>query len=128
MRDTLFLMNLKIANIKNLIVVGDRVLIKKINPGDRTKSGLLLPPGVEEKEEVQSGYIIKSGPGYPIPLSDEPENWEKKEDKLRFMPLQAREGDLAVFLQGHATEIEFNKQKYYVVPNSAILILYRDGL
>ena len=121
-------MNLKISNINKLIIVGDRVLIKKLSASDRTKSGLLLPPGVEEKENVQSGYIIKVGPGYPIPVNDEPENWKQKDEKISFLPLQAREGDMAVFLQSHATEIEFNKQKYYIVPHSAILMLYRDDI
>jgi chaperonin GroES len=121
-------MNLKIPNLSKLIIVGDRVLLKKINPNDRTKSGLLLPPGVEEKEEVQSGYVIKVGPGYPIPVAEESENWKQKEDKIRFIPLQAKEGDMAVFIQNHATEIEFNKQKYFIVPHSAIMMLYRDDL
>lgn len=119
-------MNIKIANLNKLIIVGDRVLIKKMNAGERTKSGLLLPPGVEEKEEIQSGYVIKVGPGYPIPASDETENWKGNDDKIRFLPLQAREGDLAVFLQRQATEIEFNKQKYFILPQAAILMLYRD--
>ena len=55
--------------LKRLIVVGDRVLIKPKDPTDRTSSGLYLPPTVQEKEQVQSGYVIKVGPGYPISLS-----------------------------------------------------------
>jgi len=119
-------MNLKIDNLSKLIIVGDRVLVKKLNADDRTKSGLLLPPGVEEREEVQSGYVMKAGPGYPIPSLEEPDNWKESEEKIRFVPLQAKEGDLAIFLQRQATEIEFNKQKYYIVPHAAILMLYRD--
>jgi chaperonin GroES len=119
-------MDIKIPNLNKIIIIGDRVLIKKSNTSDRTKSGLLLPPGVEEKEEVQSGYVIKVGPGYAIPSAEEPEEWKQKEEAPRFVPLQVRVGDLAVYLQRHATEIEFNKQKYYIVPNSALLLLYRD--
>jgi co-chaperonin GroES (HSP10) len=119
-------MNLKIPNLNKLIIVGDRVLIKKTNPNDRTKSGLLLPPGVEEKEDVQSGFVIKVGPGYPIPQAEESENWKQNQEKVKFIPLQAQEGDMAIFLQRQAVEIEFNKQKYYLVPNAALLMLYRD--
>ena len=119
-------MNLKIPNLNKIIVVGDRILVKKSNPTDRTKSGLLLPPGVEEKEEILSGYIIKVGPGYPIPVSEENEEWKQKKSESRYIPLQAQVGDLAVFFQQQATEIEFNKQKYFIIPNSAILLLYRD--
>ena len=67
---------------KKLIVVGDRVLIKPKKDQDRTKSGLYLPSGVKEKEQVQSGYIMKAGPGYPIPIPvDEDESWKDKDDQ-----------------------------------------------
>jgi len=48
---------------KKIIIVGDRVLIKPSKPDERTASGLYLPPGVQEKEKVQQGYVIKTGPG-----------------------------------------------------------------
>jgi len=44
--------------LKKLIVVGDRVLIKPTQPNERTESGLYLPPGVQEREKVQQGYVI----------------------------------------------------------------------
>lgn len=117
-------MQFKPENIKKLIVVGDRVLIKKSKNSERTKTGLLLPPGISEKEEIQSGYIIKTGPGYPLfEGNDEP--WKNQE--VKYMPLQAREGDLAIFLQKTAHEIEFEKEKYYIIPHSGILLLYRDN-
>lgn len=114
-------------DISKFIVVGDRVLIKPKDPQSRTKSGLYLPPGLQEKEKVQSGYIIKRGPGYPIPaLTSEDEVWKKKEDEVRYLPLQANEGDLAVYLQSQGFEIEFNGERYVIVPHSAILMLIRD--
>ncbi|MCK9612655.1 MAG: co-chaperone GroES family protein [Bacteroidales bacterium] len=120
-------MNIKLGNIKKLHVIGDRVLVKKTKTIDRTKSGLILPPGVTEKEDIQSGYVIKPGPGYPIPIvADEDEAWKNKEDKVKYIPLQAKEGDLVIYLQNQAHEIEFDKEKYFIVPNSAILLLYRD--
>ena len=55
-------------NIDRFIVVGDRVLIRPKSQQDRTKSGLYLPPGVQEKEKIHSGYVLKVGPGYPLSL------------------------------------------------------------
>ena len=52
--------------LKKLIIIGDRLLIKPRRPDERTSSGLYLPPGVQEKEKVQQGYVIKTGPGYAI--------------------------------------------------------------
>jgi len=63
--------------LKKLIVIGDRVLIKLTKPDERTASGLYLPPGVQEKEKVQQGYIIKTGPCYAIPMPPEDESWKQ---------------------------------------------------
>lgn len=120
-------MEISAKNIHKLIVVGDRVLIKPKSLSDRTKSGLYLPPTVIEKEEIKSGYVIKAGPGYPIPnTADDDENWKKEKDKIKYIPLQAKEGDMALYLQKHAIEIEFEQEKYFLVPQSAILLLLRD--
>lgn len=119
--------NLEEKDLQKLIVVGDRILIKPKVPQSKTKSGLLLPPGVNENEKVQLGYVVKVGPGYPVPTvaeSDEP--WKNKTEEPMYIPLQPKAGDQAVYLQGSAIEIEFNKEKYIVVPQSAILLLLRD--
>lgn len=110
----------------SLIVVGDRVLIKPKNPDERTKTGLLLPPGIQEKQKAHCGYVVKVGPGYPIPtLTETDEPWKKKEDP-RYFPLQASVGDMAVYLHENSVEVEFNKEKYVIVPFSSILLLFRD--
>jgi len=86
-------------SVENFIVVGDRVLIKPREMETHTKSGLVLPATVKEKEEIQSGYIIKTGPGYPIPSQDIDETWKPEQNSLKFIGLQAKEGDLAIFLK-----------------------------
>jgi len=113
--------------LKNLIVVGDRVLIKPKKMDDKTDSGLYLPPGVQEKERIQSGYVIKAGPGYPIPLpADEDELWKGNDDPIKYIPLQAKEGDLAIYLQKGAVEVIYEKEKYFIVPQASILMLERE--
>lgn len=113
--------------LKKLIVVGDRVLIKPTKQSDKTSSGLYLPPGVQEKEKIQSGYVIKVGPGYPLPLPvDEDDMWKGKEDQVKYLPLQAQEGDLAIFLQKGAIEVIYEEEKYFIVPQASILMLERE--
>jgi len=112
--------------LKKLIIIGDRVLIRPSKPNERTQTGLYLPPGVQEKEKVQQGYIIKIGPGYAIPMPPEDEPWKNQEEQVRYLPLQAKEGDLAIFLLGGATEIMYQNEKYFIVPQSAILMLERE--
>ena len=111
---------------KKLIVIGDRVLIRLAKPNERTESGLFLPPGVQEREKVQQGYIIKAGPGYAIPSPMEDESWKNKEEQVKYIPLQAKEGDLAIFLLSGATEVLYESEKFYIVPQSAILMLERE--
>lgn len=116
-----------IDELKNIIIIGDRVLIKPKKGGEKTKTGLYLPPGgVKEKEKIQTGYIIKTGPGIPIPSDAMDEDWKSKEEQLKFIPLQTQEGDLAVFLVNQAYEVMIKNEKYYIVPQRAILMLERD--
>ncbi|MBN8665507.1 MAG: co-chaperone GroES [Chitinophagales bacterium] len=112
--------------LKKLIVIGDRVLIRVTKPNERTDSGLYLPPGVQEKEKVQQGYIIKTGPGYAIPMPVDDEPWKNDDEQMKYVPLQAREGDLAIFLLSGATEVMYEGEKYFIVPQSAILMLERE--
>ena len=115
-------------DLKKLIVIGDRILIKPKIPQSKTTSGLYLPPGVNENEKVQIGYVLKVGPGYPIPsVNEADEPWKNKTEEPKYVPLQPKEGDQAVYLQNSAIEIEFNKEKLIVVPHSAILLLLRDN-
>ena len=119
-------MDLKLKNIQRFVVVGDRVLLRPEEESNKTSSGLYLPPGVSEKERIQSGYVIKAGPGYPLANPGEDEPWKESKEPVKYIPLQAKEGDLAIFLRKEAFEIEFEKEKLLIVSQSAILLLIRN--
>jgi co-chaperonin GroES (HSP10) len=112
--------------IDNLIVVGDRVLIEPSMVTKKTKGGLLLPAGYQEKEEVQTGYIIKCGPGYPLPSSGEGEDWNPADKEPRYLPLQVKPGDMAIYMAKNAIEIKYDSKKYFIVPQNAILMVERE--
>jgi chaperonin GroES len=112
--------------LQKIIIIGDRVLIRPSKPNERTDSGLYLPPGVQDKEKVQQGYIIKVGPGYVIPVPAEDEAWKSNDEQVKYIPLQAKEGDLAIFLLSGATEVIYQAEKYFIVPQNAILMLERE--
>jgi len=68
------------------------------------------------------------GPGYPIPaIQEADEPWKDRAEEVKYVPLQPKTGDLAVYLQNSGYEIEFNKERYVIVPHSAILLLIRDS-
>jgi co-chaperonin GroES (HSP10) len=113
---------------KRLIVVGDRVLIQPEEGEDRTKVGLYLPATAVETQAVQGGKVVATGPGNavsaPTELSEEP--WKITAAEARYVPLQARIGDYAIFFRRAAVEITFEGEKYLVVPQAAILTLVRE--
>jgi co-chaperonin GroES (HSP10) len=114
---------------KRLLVVGDRVLIKTEEGEDRTKVGLYLPPTAVDNQAVQGGTIVATGPGLPMPdLADQgDEPWRTGTRETRFLPMQARSGDYALFFRKAAVEISFEGDRYLVVPQTAILALVRES-
>ncbi|HEX5726127.1 MAG TPA: co-chaperone GroES family protein [Longimicrobiaceae bacterium] len=115
---------------REVIVIGDKVLVKPEEESSKTPSGLYLPQTVQEKEPVVGGYVVNVGPGYPTaePVADG-EPWSGgTRTGIRYVPLQAEKGDFAVFLRSSAVEVEIDGSKYQIVPHSAILLLIRDRL
>jgi hypothetical protein len=49
-----------------------------------------------------------------MPIDDEP--WKSEDDQVKYVPLQAREGDIAIFLMSGATEVLYESEKYFIVP------------
>jgi co-chaperonin GroES (HSP10) len=115
---------------REVLVVGDKVLIKPEEDSSKTASGLYLPASVQEKDAAMSGHVVNVGPGYPafdpVPEGDA---WSGgTRTGLRYVPLQAAKGDFAVFLRSSAVEVEIDGSKYLIVPHSAILLLIRDRI
>jgi len=54
------------------------------------------------------------------------EFWKDKRESIKYIPLQAEKGDLAIYIQNPVFEIEFIKEKFIVIPQSAILLFIRD--
>lgn len=119
---------MEIKTRKTIILVGDKVLIAADAESDRTSHGLYLPPGVKEKDKVNSGVVVQVGPGYAVPNPHylDQEQWSTTpKDPIKYMPLQAEEGDYALFLRDSAIEIEYDEHKYLIVAHSSILMLIR---
>lgn len=118
--------NMEVDTFDRFIVIGDRLLIKPKEASARTKSGLYLPPTVHDADKIHSGYVIKAGPGYPVNTDPDAEPWKEPMKRVQYIPLQASEGDLAVYLSKQAYEITFNNEKYVIVTQSAVLLVIRD--
>ena len=116
---------------KKLIVVGDRVLVKIEEGEERTNVGLILPASAVDSQAVQGGRIVATGPGLPMPdfaeNSDEPWRIGTSRRETKFVPMQARVGDYAMFFRKASVEMTFEQERYLVVPQSAILALVRHA-
>ena len=115
-------------NVKNLVVIGDRVLIKPIASSSKTGSGLYLPSSVKERDAVHTGLVVKVGPGYPIPREDADSFLKENADTVNYVPLQVKEGDQALYLHANAYELEVNGERFEVVNQNSVLLVFRDDL
>jgi co-chaperonin GroES (HSP10) len=113
---------------REVIVVGDKVLVKPEEEASKTPSGLYLPQGVSSKESVAGGYIVNVGPGYPTAdTGADAESWlHGSRGEMRYVPLQAQKGDYAIYLRREAVEVEIDGSKYVIVGHASILLLIRD--
>lgn len=113
--------------LKKLVVVGDRVLVRPEEGEERTNVGLYLPPTAIDRQAVQSGRVLATGPGTPLSapteLDDEP--WKVGGGEAKYLPMQPRVGDFALFFRKAAVEITFEGERFLVIPQAAILVLVR---
>ena len=121
--------NLKHGN-RELLVVGDRVLVEPEAAETTTRVGLLLPASVVEKEDVRGGRVVALGPGQPLPppSPEDDEPWKTPYRSPRYLPMQVDIGDYALFFRKAAIEIRFDDTDYLVVPHGAILVLVRGDV
>ena len=115
---------------KQILVVGDRLLIRPDKGTKTSPAGLYLPPSVIEKQEVKAGIVVEVGPGIPLgapeDIVDEP--WKESKSNVKYIPTQAEIGDYALYLGKAGIELEIEQTGYLIVPQSAILILIRDDI
>ena len=116
--------------LKNIVVIGDRVLIKPLEESNKTDSGLFLPPSVKERNAVHTGIVMRVGPGYPVPATQDPDAIFREDggNQVNYVPLQVHEGDEALYLHSNSTELEINGEKYVIVAQNSILLVMRSEI
>ncbi len=116
------------AELSEVFPVLDRILLLPLEGEERLRSGLYLPPTVQEHITLGIGRVMRVGPGNPVPPL---RTWltatEQNLQKPQYVPLDVREGDLAVFLQKEAVEVYIRGKKHVLVPFHAILLLVRKA-
>jgi len=85
--------------------LGDRVVIKKLEAEETTKSGILLPGSAKEKP--QQAEVVAVGPGGYV---------DCKEIKM-----ELKVGDKVLFSQYSGTEVKIDGEEYTILKQDAIL-------
>ena len=116
--------------LKNIVVIGDRILIKPLEASNKTGSGLYLPPSVREHDAVHTGLVVKVGPGYPLPVTQDSDAVFRGEspDEVKYLPLQVKEGDEALYLHANGHEIEVDGERYIIISQNAVLMVMREDV
>jgi len=81
--------------------LGERVVIKRVEAEEKTKSGIVLPG--QAKEQPQMAKVVAVGPG-------------TSEDKM-----ELKEGDIVIFSKYAGTEIKFEGEEYTIMSQKDIL-------
>jgi len=112
--------------LKNVVVIGDRILLKPLESSNKTGSGLYLPPSVKERDAVHTGLVVRVGPGYPIPVNQDSDDlFHGETPEVKYLPLQVKEGDEALYLHASGHEIEIDGQSYVIISQNAVLLVMR---
>ena len=90
--------------------LGDRVLIKKLEAEETTKSGIVLPGTAKEKP--QEAEIIAVGPGGFV---------DGKEIKM-----EVKVGDKVLFSKYSGNDIKVDGQEYIILKQDDILAVVED--
>ena len=88
----------------NIKPLGDRVVIKRLEAEEKTKSGIVLPG--QAKEQPQMAEVMAVGPGGTV---------DGKEVK------KVKVGDIVIFSKYSGTEIKYDGEEYTIVSQRDIL-------
>ncbi len=89
----------------NIKPLGDRVVIKKLEAEEKTKSGIVLPS--QAKEQPQMAEVVAVGPGGMV---------EGKEIKM-----EVKVGDRVIFSKYAGTEIKYDDVEYTILKQNDVL-------
>ena len=93
----------------NLKPLGDRVIVKPMEPEEKTKGGIILPDTAQEKPQM--GKIVAVGAG-------------KKNNSGNVVAMEVKKGDKILYGKYSGTEIAIEADKYLIMNESDILAVY----
>ena len=95
----------------NIRPLGDRVVVKAVERGEQTKSGIYLPDTAQEKPP--EAVVIAVGPGKLLESGSR-------------VPIDLKEGDKILFSKYSGTEIKQGDDEYLILRDTDVLAVIVD--
>jgi chaperonin GroES len=94
------------ARMAQFTPLHDRILVRRIEEGETTRGGIIIPDSAKEKP--QEGEVISVGKG-------------KSNDEGKVFPLAVKEGDRILFGKYSGTEIKLDGDDFIIMREEEVL-------
>lgn len=99
---------MSVAIQPNIKPLGDRALVKRIEPEEQKLGGIYIPDSA--KERPQEAEVIAVGPG-------------KRDDDGKLVPLSIKAGDRVLLSKYGGTDVKYGDEDYQLVREDDILAI-----
>lgn len=89
----------------NIKPLGERVVIKKLEAEEKTKSGIVLPGQAQEKPQIAE--VVAVGPGGVV--------------EGKTIVMEVKVGDKVIFPKYSGTEVKVDGEEYTIIEQSKLL-------
>src|ERR1700722_12436822 len=94
------------SNMAKFTPLHDRILVRRIEEGETTRGGIIIPDSAKEKP--QEGEVISAGKG-------------KSNEEGKVRPLDVKEGDRILFGKYSGTEIKLDGEDFIIMREEEVL-------
>lgn len=92
--------------------LGSRVVVKRLEPGETSKGGIVLPDTAKEKP--REGYVMAVGRGHVL-------------DDGRTKALEVKVGDRVIFASYSGVEVKVDGEELLILESSDLLSVVLEG-
>ena len=91
----------------------DRVVVKRIEPDEKTKGGIIIPDTAKEKP--QEGEVVAVGPG-------------GRDEAGKLVPIDLQAGDRVLFGKWSGTEVKIDGEELLIMKESDIMGVLEESI
>ena len=93
----------------NIQPLGDRVIVKAVEPAEVMRGGIIIPDTAKEKP--MEGHIVAAGKGKMI--------------DGRLIPMELKVGDRVLYGKYSGTEVKINDEEYLIMREEDVLAIFK---